>query len=207
LRALQLSHAVAGGFGVLLDRLRIGFGLCPSALERSTGSEPRTILRIFEQLASLEPLVWAVGSLRSGEPGARFRVSGSSTRLFVTVLDTNPSIPRRQPKVPCDSHGLRLRPSNIPDLTCRRVRSARTRAAPWRLGEPAHGPSCGRGRALASGRSARDLQSALKKKSETSLRLRAPRRRWLRLSSMLTGTGRRRLKVSPRARSGQALSQ
>jgi hypothetical protein len=31
-------------------------------------------------------------------------------------LDTNPSIPRRQPKLPCDSHGLRLRPSNIPDL-------------------------------------------------------------------------------------------
>ncbi len=31
--------------------------------------------------------------------------------------DTNPSIPRRQPKLPCDSHGLGLRPSNIPDLT------------------------------------------------------------------------------------------
>jgi hypothetical protein len=32
-------------------------------------------------------------------------------------LDTSRSIPRRQPKLPCDSHGLRLRPSNIPDLT------------------------------------------------------------------------------------------
>jgi hypothetical protein len=31
-------------------------------------------------------------------------------------LDTNPSIPRRQPQLPCDSHCLRLRPSNIPDL-------------------------------------------------------------------------------------------
>ncbi len=29
----------------------------------------------------------------------------------------NPSIPRRQPKLPCVSHGPRLRPSNIPDLT------------------------------------------------------------------------------------------
>ena len=33
-----------------------------------------------------------------------------------SLVDPNPSIPRRQPKLPCDSHGLRLWPSNIPDL-------------------------------------------------------------------------------------------
>ncbi len=32
-------------------------------------------------------------------------------------LGANPSIPPRQPTLPCDSHGLRLRPSNAPDLT------------------------------------------------------------------------------------------
>ncbi len=70
------------------------------------------------------------------EPAARkgveCRLGGSiikiASRKNVTVvthrsireqLDTNPApIPRRQPKLPCDSHGLRLpsRPSNIPDL-------------------------------------------------------------------------------------------
>ncbi len=40
-----------------------------------------------------------------------------SHRAIREEVDTSPSIPRRQPQLPCDSHGLRLRPSNIPDLT------------------------------------------------------------------------------------------
>ncbi len=38
-------------------------------------------------------------------------------RSIQEQLDTSPSISRRQRKLPCDSHGLILRPSNIPDLT------------------------------------------------------------------------------------------
>jgi hypothetical protein len=49
------------------------------------------------------------------------RLRAVTHRSIREELDTSPSIPRRQPQLPCDSHGLRLRPSNLlasdPDLS------------------------------------------------------------------------------------------
>jgi hypothetical protein len=40
-----------------------------------------------------------------------------SPRSIREKLDPNPSVPLRQPELPCDSHALRFWPGNLPELT------------------------------------------------------------------------------------------
>ena len=74
-----------------------------------TRMRPKLHLPVLGQWGTLyEPLV--------SEPVRHLEGYVVTRRSIREQLDASPSIPRRQPKLPCDSNGPRLRPSNIPDL-------------------------------------------------------------------------------------------
>ncbi len=58
------------------------------------------------------PPSWFIRITQNGRRPTPFKYG-----IHRSLLDLLSSIPRRQPKLPCDSHGRRLRPSNMmPDL-------------------------------------------------------------------------------------------